>query len=216
MSAHQLHRMLGITYKSAWFMCHRIREGMRDFNPSPLGGQNRVVEADESYVGGKARNRKGKVPPKEAVFALVERDGKVRSRHVPDVTAKTLREAIVTQVDRKSYMMTDEAKVYTKTGEEFAGHGTVNHSIEEYVRGGFWHTNTVESYFATFKRGVYATYHSVSKEHLKRYLAEFDYRYNEREALGVSDAQRMAKSVMGIVGKRLTYRRTGAGANQQA
>src|SRR6266851_9049278 len=224
MSTHQLHRMIGVSYKSTWFMTHRLREAMRDghLDFSPLGGVNKVVEADETYVGGKETNKhKSKRQSgqqggkgKEAVFSLVERDGKVRSRHVADVTAKTLRDAIVTQVDRKSHLMTDEAKVYMKTGQEFAGHGTVNHSIEEYVRGGFWHTNTVESYFATFKRGIYGTYHSVSAEHLKRYLAEFDYRYNEREANGVSDAQRMAKSVMGIVGKRLTYRRTGAGANE--
>src|SRR6266481_9640364 len=214
-SSLQIHRMLGISKKSAWFLMHRIRESLRETNPSALGGQNKVVEADETYVGGKEKNKhaskrkhKGRgAVGKEAVFSLVERDGKVRSRHVPDVTAKTLREAIVTQVDRKSYMMTDEAKVYTKTGEEFAGHGTVNHSIEEYVRGGFWHTNTVESYFSIFKRGIYGTFHHVSQQHLKRYLAEFDYRYNERVALGVSDSERMRKSVQGIVGKRLTYRR---------
>src|SRR5258708_6534909 len=200
-SSLQIHRMLGISKKSAWFLMHRIRESLRETKPDALGGQNKVVEADETYVGGKEKNKhaskrrhKGRgAVGKEAVFSLVERDGKVRSRHVPDVTAKTLREAIVTQVDRKSYMMTNEAKVYTKTGKEFAGHGTVNHSIEEYVRGGFWHTNTVESYFATFERGVYGTYHSVSAEHLKRYFAEFDYRYNERKAIGVNDAQRMAK-----------------------
>jgi hypothetical protein len=152
MSAHQIHRMIGVSYKTAWFMCHRIREGLREGKfPGPLGGENKVVEADETYVGGKETNKhKSKRTAgqqggkgKEAVFSLVERDGKVRSRHVPEVTAKTLREAIVTQVDRKSHLMTDEAGVYTKTGEEFAGHSTVNHSIEEYVRhGGFTHTNT--------------------------------------------------------------------------
>jgi transposase-like protein len=137
-SSLQIHRMLGISKKSAWFLMHRIRESLRETKPEALGGQNKVVEADETYVGGKEKNKhaskrqhKGRgAVGKEAVFSLVERDGKVRSRHVPDVTAKTLREAIVTQVDRKSYMMTDEAAVYTKTGEEFAGHGTVNHSIE--------------------------------------------------------------------------------------
>jgi transposase-like protein len=207
-SAHQLHRMLGITYKSAWFMCHRIREGMREFNPGPFGGAGKTVEADESYVGGKARNRKGKVPPKEAVFALVERDGSVRARHVADVTAKTLREAIVTQADRRSYLMTDEAPVYTSVGEELSGHGTVNHSIEEYVRGTFWHTNTVEGYFSILKRGIYGVYHHVSPTHLKRYLAEFDFRYNARQARGVDDAARALKALRGIEGKRLTYRRT--------
>jgi transposase-like protein len=216
MSALQIGRMLGLPYKTAWFMMHRVRESLREISPDPLGGTNKVVEADETYVGGKAKNRKNRVPPKEAVVSLVERDGKVRSRHVPDVSAKTLREAIVTQVSRKSYLMTDESPSYSATGREFEGHGTVNHSIEEYVRGGFWHTNTVEGYFSIFKRGITGTYHHVSAAHLKRYLAEFDYRYNERQGLGVSDAERMAKSVKGIVGKRLTYRRTGQRANVNA
>jgi transposase-like protein len=223
MSAHQIHRMIGVSYKTAWFMCHRIREGLREGKfPGPLGGENKVVEADETYVGGKETNKhKSKRTAgrqggkgKEAVFSLVERDGKVRSRHVPEVTAKTLREAIVTQVDRKSHLMTDEAGVYTKTGEEFAGHSTVNHSIEEYVRhGGFTHTNTIEGYLSILKRGVYGTYHHVSAAHLKRYLCEFDFRYNERSKLGVSDVERFAKAMQGIVGKRLTYRRTGLEAN---
>lgn len=215
MSANQIGRLLGLPYKTAWFLCHRIRESLRDVIPGALGGQNKVVEADETYIGGKETNKhkakrqlgmqggKGKEP----VLALVERGGKVRSRHMPDVNAKTLRNAIVTQADRASYLMTDDAAAYTKTGEEFAGHGTVNHSAEEYVRTYFWHTNTVEGYFSILKRGIVGTYHHVSAAHLHRYLAEFDYRYNERQALGVDDATRMAKSVQGIVGKRLTYRR---------
>ena len=217
MSALQISRLLDLPYKTAWFMCHRIRESLRETMPdaSPLGGKNMVVEADETYVGGKAKNRKGKVPPKEAVLSLVERGGKVRSRHVANVTGKTLRNAIVTQVDRASHLMTDEAPAYKPIGEEFAGHGTVNHSAEEYVRAYFWHTNTVEGYFSILKRGVTGTYHHVSPQHLHRYLAEVDYRYNERQALGVDDATRMAKSVQGIVGKRLTYRRTDKRANQQ-
>ena len=209
MSAHQLHRMLGVTYKTAWFMAHRIREGMREFNPGPLGRANKVVEADETYIGGKAKNRKSrKVPPKEAVFSLVERDGKVRSFHVATVNTNTLRPILFTQVDRKSYLMTDEASVYTKTGKEYAGHGTVNHSIEEYVRGGFWHTNTVENYYSILKRGITGVYQHVSPKHLKRYVGEFDFRYNERH---ISDAERADKALKGISGKRLTYRRTGAG-----
>ena len=151
MSAHQLHRMLGVTYKTAWFMSHRIREAMRDPNPGAVGGGNKVVEADETYVGGKAKNRAfGPPPKKEPVFSLVERDGEVRSFHVAKVDAKTLREALVTSASRDSYLMTDDSNVYTKTGREFAGHGTVNHSAEEYVRGHFWHTNTVENYFSIF------------------------------------------------------------------
>src|SRR5260221_2732793 len=133
MSSQQIHRMIGVSYKTAWFMCHRIREGLREGNfPGALGGQNKIVEADETYVGGKETNKhksKRKTGQqggkgKEAVFALVEREGKVRSRHVADVTAKTLRDAIVTQVDRKSHLMTDEAAVYTKLAGEFAGHST--------------------------------------------------------------------------------------------
>ena len=206
MSAHQLHRMLGVTYKTAWFMAHRIREAMRELNPEPMGGDNKVVEADESYVGGKAKNKKyGPPPKKEAVFSLLEREGKVRSFHVPAVTAKTLRPIIVTQVNRASYLMTDEAPVYKKTGREFKGHGTVNHSIEEYVRGTFWHTNTIEGYFSIFKRGINGVYQHVSQQHLKRYLGEFDFRYNERD---ISDAERADKALKGIGGKRLTYRRS--------
>lgn len=208
-SAHQVHRMIGVSYKSAWFMMHRLREAMRESKfPGPLGGQNKVVEADETYVGGKAKNRKNKVPPKEAVFSLVEREGKVRSHHVPAVSAKTLRPILVSQVSRKSYLMTDDSTVYPEIGDEFAGHGSVNHSIEEYVRGNFWHTNTVENYFSILKRGITGTYHHVSQQHLKRYLAEFDFRYNERITLGVNDRDRATKMLRGIVGKRLTYRRT--------
>jgi len=209
-SAHQVHRMIGVSYKSTWFMMHRLREAMREGKiPGGLGGQNKVVEVDETYVGGKAKNRKNRIPPKEAVISLVERDGKVRSHHLPAVNAKTLRPILVSQISRKSYLMTDESTVYPKIGEEFAGHGTVNHSIEEYVRGTFWHTNTVENYFSILKRGITGTYHHVSQQHLKRYLAEFDFRYNERSALNVSDAERATKALKGIVGKRLTYRRTG-------
>jgi transposase-like protein len=218
MSAMQIHRMLGVSYKSAWFTMMRIRESLREKMPEagPLGGKNKVVEADETFVGGKARNRKNHIPPKEAVLSLVERDGKVRSRHVPDVSGSTLREAIVTQVDRASYLMTDDAMQYITIGREFAGHGTVNHSDEEYVRAYFWHTNTAEGYFSILKRGIVGVYHHVSAEHLHRYLAEFDYRYNERVALGVNDRERMEKSIKGIVGKRLTYRRTSERSNEQA
>jgi transposase-like protein len=209
-SAHQLHRMLGIQYKSAWFMAMRIREAMREILPNengPLGGENKVVEVDETYVGGRARNQKGKVPPKEAVVALVEREGRVVSRHIPEVTAATLRPILVSHIDRKSYLMTDESLVYPTVGREFSGHGTVNHSIEEYVRtGGFHHTNTAEGYFAILKRGITGTFHHVSQYHLKRYLGEFDFRYNERIALGVDDTERATKAIRGAGGKRLTYR----------
>jgi len=207
-SAHQIHRMLGLTYKAAWFACHRIREAMRDGRLDMLGGENMVVEADETYIGGKAANRKDHVPPKEAAFALVERDGSVRSFHVPKVDAKTLGPVLHAHVDKRSYLMSDDALVYVPISRQFSGHGAVNHSIEEYVRGGFWHTNTVENYFSILKRGITGTFHHVSQQHLKRYLAEFDFRYNERIGLGVNDEKRMLKAAHGIVGKRLTYRRT--------
>jgi transposase-like protein len=219
MSALQVGRMLGLSKKTAWFLCHRIRESLRETKPDLLGGQNAVVEVDEMYVGGKEKNKhaskrlnagRGAVG-KEAVVSLVERDGRVRSHHVTSVNAKTLRPILNAQIDKRTHIMTDEAVVYPAITEGFAGHSTVNHGIEEYVRGGFFHTNTVEGYFSIFKRGVYGTFHHVSEQHLKRYLCEFDFRYNEREALGVTDAQRMAKSVQGIVGKRLTYRRPRGG-----
>ncbi len=207
MSTRQLSRMLGVSVKSTWFMMHRIREAMRESKPGALGGSNKVVEADETWMGGKAKNRAFKEPrPKEPVVALVERDGSVRSFHVEAVNARTLRPILVTQIDRASFLMTDESNVYTKTGKEFSGHGTVNHSIKEYVRGKFFHSNTVENYFSILKRGVNGNYQWVSAKHLKRYLGEFDFRYNTRH---VTDFERAAIAAKGIQGKRLTYRRTG-------
>ena len=203
MSAHQLHRMLGTTYETAWFLAHRLREAMTDYSPGPIGGENKVVEADETFVGGKAKNKAfGPPPEKAAVFTLVERDGEARSFHVTKVNSKTLRPIMFENADRESYLMTDESKVYTKTGKAFAGHGTVNHSAGEYVRGKFWHSNTAESFFAILKRGVYGTYRSVSEAHLSRYLAEFDFRYNHRK---VSDTERADALLFGAKGKRLMY-----------
>lgn len=204
MSAHQLHRMLGTTYETAWFLFHRLRECAVSTERGPLGGANKVVEADETYVGGKAKNaHKGKpVPKKHAVVSLVERDGGVRSFHVTNVNSKTLRPLIVKNASRASYLMTDDSVVYPKIGEEFAGHGSVNHSAEEYVRGVFWHTNTVESYFATLKRGIMGSFHHVSEQHLPRYLAEFDFRYNNRS---LSDGEKATALLSGAKGKRLTY-----------
>jgi transposase-like protein len=205
-SAHQLHRTLGVTYKTAWFMAHRIRESMREISPGPLGGEGKFVEADETFTGGKAKNRAYREPPpKEAVVALVERGGKVRSFHVPEVTATTVKPIIVDAIAKDTHFRTDESGVYWKVGEEFASHKTVVHSIGEYVRGDA-HTNTIEGYFSIFKRGIYGTYHHVSQTHLKRYLCEFDFRYNERIALGVNDTERAAKAIRGAAGKRLTYR----------
>jgi transposase-like protein len=211
MSALQLQRMIGTNYETAWFLFHRLREASVPVKPGPLGGQNKVVEADESYVGGKAKNKAFGPPPKKmAVFSLVEHDGYVRSRHVADVTAKTLRKAIVSHVDRKSYLMTDEALVDERLGREFSGHGTVNHSADEYVRGTFWHTNTVESFFALLKRAVYGSFHHVSEAHLHRYLAEADFKYNHRKA---TDADRGDELLRGTKGKRLLYRQADETAN---
>jgi transposase-like protein len=208
MSSHQLHRMLGISYKSTWFLMHRIREAMQEGKLfGGLGGANKVVEIDETFVGGKAANRKNHIPKKTAVLALVERDGSVRSFPVANVNAKTLRPIIVTYVNRASYIMTDDAAAYTLIGREFSGYGSVNHSAEEYVRASFWHTNTVENYFSILKRGIIGTYHHVSAGHLHRYGAEFDFRYNTRVGLGFSDMDRAEKIAAGMIGKRLTYRR---------
>ena len=216
-SALQIGRMLGLSKKTAWFLCHRIRESLRDTNPDMLGGEGMTVEADETYVGGKEKNKHrskrradhiGGVG-KEMVFSLVERGGKVRSRHMENISAKNLRPVLEEQlVDASTtHLMTDGEGQYRIVGPMFKSHQVVNHGIGEYVRGDA-HTNTIEGYFSILKRGIIGTYHHISGEHLKRYLAEFDFRYNNREALGISDRERMVNAIPGIVGKRLTYRRT--------
>jgi hypothetical protein len=207
MSAHQLHRMIGVTYKTTWFLFHRIREAMdRAADNGPLGGPGAVVEADETYVGGKAKNRATRKPaPKKIVVALVERDGKAKSFHVANVNAKDVRALIVTHVDRASHLMTDENPVCVRLGREFNGHSAVNHSIGEYVSmGGFKHSNTAENFFSIFKRDVIGTYHHMSEAHLGRYTTEFDFRYNTRD---LTDGERATVALKGGVGKRLTYRR---------
>jgi transposase-like protein len=214
-SALQVGRMLGLSKKTSWFLCHRIRESLRKTKLAPMGGEGKAVEADETYIGGREKNKhvgqrdRKKIggAGKQVVFALVERKGGVRTFHVPEVSAKTLRPILVSQLDRKTFLNTDDAGQYRHMHKDFTRHEVINHSADEYVRGDA-STNTVESYFATLKRGIIGTFHHVSQQHLKRYLAEFDYRYNEREALGVDDATRMEKSIPGIVGKRLTYRVT--------
>jgi len=216
LSAHQLGRMLGLPYKTAWFMAHRIREAMRPADTTPMGGEGKTVEADETFIGGKERNRHkgdraktrmGGSWGKETVFSLVERGGVVRSMHLTSVTAATLRPILVAQIDGKSVLVTDDAGQYRHMHRDFR-HEIINHSIEEYVRGEA-HTNTVESYFSILKRGITGTYHHVSQQHLKRYLGEFDFRYNERSALGVDDCERATKAVKGVVGKRVTYQQPG-------
>src|SRR5271166_2447597 len=205
-SSNQLHRTLGVTLKTAWFMSHRLREAMRVLKMDPIGGAGKFVEADETFVGGKARNRAYREPPpKEAVMALVERGGKVASYHVPNVTAVTLKPIIAEALSTDSHFRTDESGVYWEIGEQFASHRTVVHSANEYVRGDAY-TNTVEGYFSILKRGIYGVYQHVSEHHLKRYLAEFDFRYNERVALRIDDTERTTRALRGIVGKRLYYR----------
>lgn len=213
-SAHQIGRTLGVTYKTAWFMCHRIREAMTDRGGSPMGGEGKTVEADETVIGGKEKNKRlSKRNPKnigavgkQVAFTLVERNGRARSFHVANVTGKTLRPIIVANVDRKSALMTDDAGQYRPIGKEFASHETVNHGIEEYVRGNA-HSNTVEGFFSILKRGINGVYHHVSEAHLSRYLAEFDFRYSNRSGLGVSDTMRTDEALRMIAGKRLMYRR---------
>lgn len=214
MSANQLHRMLGVTYKTAWFMSHRIREAMvpEGDDAGPLGGLNQAVEVDEAYVGGKTRGRRpdGKwmgTYRKKPVISLVERGGRVKSFHVAKINAANLHPMLRTQIWRSSRLMTDEAYRYKRIGKEFSDHQSVQHGLGEYVRGDAY-TNTVEGYFSIMKRGINGVYQHVSEAHLQRYLAEFDFRYNQREALGVDDTERTDKVLSGIGGKRLTYRRT--------
>ena len=203
-SAHELHRALGITYKSAWFLLHRIRETM-DSGSDPLGGPGKFVEADETFVGGKARNRAHRSPaPKKAVVSLVERNGRARSFHVANVTGARLRSLIWTNVDRKSTLMTDQGAAFKMAGMDFPLHLTVNHSIKQFVRlDRVSHSNTAENFFSIFKRGVIGTYHHMSEAHLHRYCREFDFRYNTRK---MTDAERTVEALKGARGKRLMYR----------
>jgi transposase-like protein len=217
--AHQLHRALGVTYKSAWFMAHRIRESMRDGGLAPpMGGEGKVVEADETYFGkyDEPRERKtkrytqptkgGKSGPagKRAIVSLVERGGSIRSFHVAVADGETVGKIVAENIARESRLHTDESKLYTKPGAELAAHETVNHSAGEYVRGDV-HTNSAEGFFSIFKRGMKGIYQHCREKHLHRYLAEYDFRYNHRIALGINDADRFAAAVKGAEGKRLTY-----------
>jgi transposase-like protein len=221
-SSHQLHRVLGVTYKTAWFMTHRIREAMAPFADvfAAMGGEGKTLEIDETFIGQKdgvepspwqfsndrgwhqdRRDRRRKIP----VVTLVERGGAARSIKVDDVTARTLRAVVFAHADTKSHLMTDEYRSYRGIGRRFASHQTVQHAAEEYVRGEA-HTNTVEGFFSIFKRGMKGIYQHCSEKHLHRYLAEFDFRYSNRVALGVNDDDRAERALAGIVGKRLLYR----------
>lgn len=225
MSAHQIHRMINIGYKSAWFMCHRIREAMREPSPAPLGGEGKVVEADEMYHGKRetpaqlsrgriARPTKsGKPGPanKREIIGLVERGGDARMLHVNHITAKNLREHVTKHVSRKSKLHTDESRLYDGLGSEFAAHETVHHAAKEYARGNgdtLVTTNTVEGMFGVFKRGMIGVYQHCGEQHLQRYLDEFTFRWNNRSKLGIEDQQRARIAAYSMSGKRLTYRRT--------
>lgn len=220
-SAHQIHRMLGVTYKTAWFMCHRIREAMKPTSGGLLGSTGGYVEADETYWGvrkdakrvrtrGPKRDRRRGPAHKMAVFSMVERDGEKRSFHVPNVTAKTLGSVMKQNMDPKSFLITDEASTYKRIGKNFYLHESVNHSIKEYARG-FVTTNTVEASFSLLKRGLIGTFHHVGEQHLQRYVVEFDFRWNNRSSLEIDDAERADNILRGIEGKRLTYRRPNSG-----
>jgi len=210
-SAHQVHRSLGISYKSAWFMMHRLREALRTGGLAPIGGSGKVVEIDETLQG-RVEGAPKKVPQghhqnwRNIVLTLVERGGSARSYHVNSATMATLLPIIRENVSRDSSVMTDELTAYNVLGSEFASHEAVNHSAKEYVRGDVT-TNTVEGYFSIFKRGMKGVYQHCSEKHLHRYLAEFDFRYSNRAALGVNDFMRAEIAAAGIKGKRLTYRR---------
>ncbi|MEC5324955.1 IS1595 family transposase [Aurantimonas sp. A3-2-R12] len=226
MSANQLGRMLGVTYKTAWFMAHRIREAMKgDTASGPLGGEGKTIEADETYIGKRETPRKlarGRIPTytksgksggaqKRIVVGLVERGGKARMFHLNDATKDTVREVLVRNADRQSTLYTDESRLYTVTGAEYDAHRTVKHTAKEYARredGVVVHTNTIEGVFSIFKRGMVGVYQHCGEAHLHRYLAEFDFRYNRRTALKWTDAERATDLIRATSGKRLTYNQT--------
>lgn len=216
-SAHQLHRMLGITYKSAWFMAHRIRAAMTPTAPDQLGGMGKIVEADETYIGRGAGKKKitaksGGYAHKMKVLALVERGGNVRSMRIKDGTKLEITDILRTHVDPASILHTDGAGIYKDTGAVRI-HESVDHN-KEYVRKGkagrTVHTNTLEDFFSVFKRGMVGTYQHCGEQHLNLYLSEFDFRQNNRAKLGIDDATRAMLALKGIGGKRMTYRRTNA------
>lgn len=231
MSAHQLHRSLDITYKSAWFLAHRIRLAMANGGllSGPIGGPGQIVEADETYFGkvetprtvradGRPYNPRGHRGPanKRAIVALVERGGQARVFHVAEATKKTLAKIIDENVDRRSRLHTDESTLYPALGKSFASHETVKHKAGEYARGDV-HNNTAEAFFGVFKKGMSGVYQHCAEKHLHRYVGEFEFRFNHRVKLGWSDKARADAALVGAEGKRLTYRRTdGAEQHVQA
>lgn len=203
MSSHQIHRMLGVTYKSAWFMTHRIREAMKPGSAGLMGEGGGVVEADETFWGNNGKQPKGArgFAHKMKVVSLVERGGEKRSLVVPNVNAKTLRSVLEANVSKSAHLMTDEHAGYTLVGREFASHGVTRHSRGEYANGQV-HSNTAEASFSLLKRGLVGTFHHVGEQHLQRYVTEFDFRWNHRKA---TDRERSDTLLQSIAGKRLTY-----------
>jgi len=209
-SSNQLHRVLGVTLKTAWFMAHRIREAMKDDAGSPLGGLGMKIEADETFIGVEKGRTIGKgFHHKMKVFALVERGGRSRAMVVDSVNAKALRPLMLENAHRLSKLYTDEAHSYRDIGRYFYRHESVNHMRGEFGRGDA-HTNTIEGYFSIFKRGMKGIYQHCSKRHLHRYVAEFNFRYSNRVALGYNDTDRADVMLRGIIGKRLTYQTASA------
>jgi transposase-like protein len=208
-SSNQLHRTLGVTLKTAWFMSHRIREAMRSGVLAPMGGAGVPIEVDETFIGRKDGTPKarGGYHHKRAVIGLVERGGNARTFHVDRAIVPDVVPVVRANIDRESYLMTDESVLYIKVGKEFADHQSVEHGAREYVRGDA-HTNTIEGYFSIFKRGFKGIYQHCGEKHLHRYLAEYDFRYNNRVRFGIDDQDRAARALAGVVGKRLTYRTT--------
>jgi len=206
-SSNQLHRTLGVTLKTAWFMSQRIREAMRTVGIVPMGGEGEIVEADETFIGRKESSIKRRGHGhKNAVLSLVDRNsGQVRSFHVDGTSAADIIPIVKANVAKETAMMTDEGGHYFTLGDHFASHESVSHKADEYVRGDV-HTNTVENFYSVFKRGMKGVYQHCSEKHLHRYLSEFDFRYSNRVRLGVDDVERTERAILGIVGKRLTYR----------
>jgi len=215
-SSNQLHRILGVTLKTAWFMSHRIREAMREGELAPFGSGGGSVEVDETYIGREpgVEKAKGGVAHKMKVLSLVDRNsGRARSMVVDDTTAATVAPLVEANIVAEARLLTDQSKIYKQVGSKFAEHGIVNHQIGEYVSftNPTVHTNTIEGYFSIFKRGMKGIYQHCSKKHLHRYLAEFDFRYSNRAKLGVTDTERADRMLLGAVGKRLTYQTTHIG-----
>jgi transposase-like protein len=211
-SAKQIERILQITYKSAWFMMHRLREAMAEGALNPFGSTGGAVEADETYIG--RWRRKGEdersFQHKMKVLTLIDREtGQARSVVMGKINSVSVGRVVAANVAREARLMTDQSPVYNDVGRELAEHLAVNHSKEEYRRGDAY-TNTAEGFFSIFKRGMKGVYQHCNEKHLHRYLAEFDFRYSNREALGVNDTARTERALQGAKGKRLTYRRTGS------